>query len=116
MSHFAKIENGIVTEVIVAEKNYVDTLNGQWIQTSYRTNENQHPENRPLRGNFAGVGFTYDQANDVFYPPKPFPSWVLNQTTWTWESPTPNPNIKGEYVTHNWDETTLSWIEIKRGA
>jgi len=105
MSHFAKIENGLVTQVVVAEQDFIDTLEGQWVQTSYNTRANQHPENTPLRGNYAGIGYIYDQTNDVFYLPQPFPSWVLNQSTWTWEAPTPMPS--GDY---HWDETTTSWV------
>lgn len=112
MSHFAKIENGIVTQVIVAEKDYVDTLDGRWVQTSYRTFENKHPENRPLRGNFAGVGSIYDEANDVFYEPQPFPSWSLNKSTWSWEPPVPSPDPKGGYAFHRWDEAAQEWKEI----
>jgi hypothetical protein len=109
MSHFAKIENGIVTEVIVAEQDYINTLSDQWVQTSYNTHGGQHPENKPLRGNFAGIGYTYDSQHDVFYAPKPYPSWILNQTTWLWESPTPKP----EGIDYYWDEATLSWKEVK---
>lgn len=107
MSHFAKIENGFVTQVIVAEQDFVDTLDGQWVQTSYNTYANQHPENRPLRNNYAGVGFTYDSVNDVFYAPQPYPSWTLNQSTWSWDAPTPLPQDDKEY---KWDETTLTWV------
>lgn len=107
MSHFAKIENGFVTQVIVAEQDFVDTLDGQWVQTSYNTHANQHPENRPLRNNYAGVGFTYDSVNDVFYAPQPYPSWTLNQSTWLWDAPTPLPQDDKEY---KWDETTLTWV------
>jgi hypothetical protein len=109
MSHFAKVLDGKVTQVIVAEpeffQNFVDTSPGDWIQTSYNTYGNQHPEGRPLRGNYAGIGFTYDQVNDVFYAPQPYPSWVLNQSTWLWESPVAMPT-EGIYY---WDEPTLSW-------
>lgn len=109
MSHFAKIENGIVAQVIVAEQDFIDTLEGQWIQTSYNTLGNQHKlGGTPLRGNFAGIGFTYDQQNDVFYTPQPYPSWTLNQSTWLWEAPTPMPQDGKPY---RWDEATLSWKE-----
>jgi hypothetical protein len=108
MSHFAKVVAGKVTEVIVAEQEFVDTLPGQWIQTSYNTYGNQHPENRPLRGNFAGIGYTYDAVNDVFIPPQPFPSWVLN-SSWLWEAPVPMPQDGKRY---GWDEATTSWVEL----
>jgi hypothetical protein len=113
MSHFAKVLDGKVTQVIVAEpeffETFVDSSPGAWIQTSYNTHGNQHPEGRPLRGNYAGVGFTYDATNDVFYAPQPFASWTLNQSTWLWEAPTPYPQDGKIYL---WDETTTSWKEI----
>jgi hypothetical protein len=113
MSHFAKIVNGIVTQVIVAEpeffNTFVDTSPGEWVQTSYNTRNNQHPEGRPLRGNFAGIGYVYDTNNDVFYAPQPFPSWVLNNTTWTWEAPIPMPDTGQRF---EWDETQQQWVEI----
>jgi hypothetical protein len=110
MSHYAKVVDGKVTQVIVAEadffNNFVDSSPGQWLQTSYNTRGNQHPEGRPLRGNYAGIGYSYDQANDVFYAPKPFPSWVLNNATWTWDAPTPMPE-GGPFA---WDEATQTWV------
>jgi hypothetical protein len=113
MSHFAKVCDGKVVQVIVAEKEFFDTFvdssPGAWIQTSYNTHGNQHPEGRPLRGNYAGIGYTYDSANDVFYAPQPFDSWLLNETTWTWEAPTPYPNDDKLY---KWDEATTSWLEV----
>jgi hypothetical protein len=111
MAHFAKIENGLVTQVIVAEQDFINTLANpsSWIQTSYNTCGNQHPENRPLRGNYAGVGYVYDKVNDVFYTPQPYPSWVLNQSTWLWEAPMPYPQDNKNY---QWDETTTSWVEL----
>lgn len=88
MSHFAKVVNGVVTQVIVAEQEFfntfVDSSPGEWIQTSYNTHGNQHPEGRPLRGNFAGIGFTYDREKDVFIPPKPEGDWTLDETTYLW--------------------------------
>jgi len=108
MSHFAKIENGLVMQVIVAEQDFIDTLEGQWVQTSYNTYKNQHPENKPLRGNYAGVGYVYDATNDVFYAQQPYASWSLNQSTWDWEAPTLKPNDDNFY---NWDESTTSWIK-----
>ena len=89
MSHFAKVVDGKVTQVIVAEPEFFDTFvdssPGTWLQTSYNTHGNQHPEGRPLRGNYAGIGYTYDATNDVFYAPKPSDTAVLNETTWLWE-------------------------------
>jgi len=85
MSHFALIENDTVTQVIVAEQEFVDTLEGEWIQTSYRTYGNEHPENRPLRKNYAGIGYTYNRELDAFIPPKPGNEYTLNTTTGLWE-------------------------------
>lgn len=112
MSHFAKILNSKVVQVIVAEPDFfdvfVDSSPGEWIQTSYNTYGNQHPEGKPLRGNYAGVGYTYDKENDVFYAPQPHQSWTLNNTTWLWEAPVPYPTDGKFYI---WDESTISWIE-----
>ena len=114
MSHFAKVLDGKVTQVIVAEPDFfntfVDTSPGAWIQTSYNTHGNQHTNGgTPLRGNYAGIGYTYDTQNDVFYAPKPFASWILNETTWLWEAPVAMPNDDKKY---QWDETTISWKEV----
>lgn len=88
MSHFAKIVNGIVTQVIVAEPEFFDTFvdssPGQWIQTSYNTHGGQHPEGRPLRKNYAGIGFTYDVERDAFIPPKPEGDYALDEETCLW--------------------------------
>jgi hypothetical protein len=113
MSHFAKVVNGVVTQVIVAEQEFfntfVDSSPGDWIQTSYNTYGNQHPEGRPLRGNYAGIGFTYDREKDAFIPPQPYASWLLDEETCLWNAPTPYPNDEKLYV---WDEPTLSWVEV----
>lgn len=98
MSHFAKVYDGKVVQVIVAGPEFFDTFvdssPGEWIQTSYNTRGNVHygadgePDGgQTLRGNFAGIGYTYDPANDVFYPPQPNPEWILNTSTWLWEAP-----------------------------
>lgn len=92
MSHFAKVEDGIVTQVIVAEQDVIDSgLFGDpasWVQTSYNTYGGQHPEGRPLRKNFAGVGYTYDADRDAFIPPRPEgDGWALNEDTCLWEQP-----------------------------
>jgi hypothetical protein len=115
MAHFAKVLDGKVTQVIVAEpeffNTFVDTSPGEWIQTSYNTHGNQHKLNgTPLRGNYAGIGYTYDKTNDVFYAPQPYPSWILNQTTWLWEAPTPYPTDDKSY---KWNELTTSWVEVE---
>jgi hypothetical protein len=114
MSHFAKVVDNKVTQVIVAEPEFfdtfVDTSPGQWLQTSYNTYGNQHLlGGTPLRGNFAGIGYNYDPVTDVFYAPQPYPSWVLNHSTWLWEAPTPMPTDGKMY---EWDEPTLAWKEI----
>ena len=91
MSHFAKVENNLVTQVIVAEPDFIATGAlgdpAAWVQTSYNTIGNQHPEGRPLRGNYAGIGYTYDAENDVFVAPKPADDAILNMQTWLWELP-----------------------------
>lgn len=115
MSHFAKVLDGKVIKVIVAEpeffNTFVDSSPGEWIQTSYNTFGNQHKlGGTPLRGNFAGIGYTYDRTNDVFYEQQPYPSWILNQSTWLWEAPTPMP--KDEKI-YDWNESTTSWVELK---
>jgi hypothetical protein len=86
MSHFAKVENGIVTQVIVAEQDVIDSglFGTGWVQTSYNTYGGQHPENRPMRKNYAGVGYTYDAQRDAFIPPKLDDSWTLNEETCLW--------------------------------
>jgi len=114
MGHFAKVVDGKVTQVIVAELEFFDTFvdssPGTWLQTSYNTRGNQHTNGgTPLRGNYAGIGYTYDQANDVFYAPQPYASWVLNNTSWTWEAPVAMPTDGKPY---KWDEATTSWIEV----
>jgi hypothetical protein len=110
MSHFAQINaDGIVQQVIVAEQDFIDTLPdaSSWVQTSYNTHGGQHPEGRPLRKNYAGIGYTYDLQRDAFIPPQPFPSWSLDEETCLWEPPTPYPQDQNYYV---WDENTLSWV------
>ena len=111
MSHFAKVENGIVTQIIVAEQDVIDSglFGTGWIQTSYNTFGGQHPEGRPLRKNYAGIGFAYDVGRDAFIPPKPFASWGLNETTCLWDAPTPMPTDGKKYI---WDESTTSWVEV----
>jgi hypothetical protein len=112
MSYYAKVVNGIVTQVIAAEADFfdtfVDTSPGEWIQTSYNTRGGQHSlGGTPLRGNYAGIGYTYDRTNDVFYPPQPYLSWVISAPNWTWESPIAYPEDGNRYT---WDETTKNWV------
>ena len=115
MSHFAKVKNGQVTQVIVAEQDVIDSgiFGHGWVQTSYNTRGNVHygQDGQPdggiaLRGNFASIGYTYDDVNDVFVPPKPYPSWILSSQTFLWEAPKPCPVTDKPYL---WDEETLSW-------
>jgi hypothetical protein len=113
MAHFAKVVDSKVVQVIVAEadffNDFIDTSPGEWIQTSYNTIGGVHTSGgTPLRKNFAGVGYTYDAQKDAFIPPKPFNSWVLNNTTCLWESPTAMPNDGKSY---KWNESTTSWVE-----
>ena len=115
MAHFAKIENNVVTQVIVVdnkdcadasgvEKEYIGAafcerlLGGTWKQTSY---------NGSIRKNYAGVGYSYDSERDAFIPPKPYNSWLLNEDTCLWNAPVPYPDDGERYI---WDEATLSWV------
>jgi hypothetical protein len=120
MAHFAKLDDSnIVLEVNVLDNEVIDNLpfpesepigiefltewSGgytNWLQTSYNNN---------FRGNYAGIGSTYDPIRDAFIPPQPYPSWLLNETTCQWEPPVPYPTDGKNYY---WDETTLSWVEI----
>jgi hypothetical protein len=111
MAHYAKVNNGIVEQVIVAEAEFfdtfVDTSPGTWIQTSYNTLGGQHTQGgTPLRKNFAGVGYTYDSVKDAFISPTPHASWILNEETCLWESPVAYPDDGQVYV---WNESTTSW-------
>ena len=117
MSHFAQIdENNIVTTVIVAEQDFIDSGAvgdpSKWIQTSYNTYAGQHKlGGTPLRKNYAGIGYSYDSGRDAFIPPKPFNSWVLNEDTCNYEAPTAMPTDGKMY---SWDEDSVSWVEVKR--
>jgi hypothetical protein len=115
MAHFAKVDQGKVISVIVAEpeffNTFVDTSPGQWIQTSYNTKGGVHRfGGTPLRKNYAGVGYSYDQTLDAFIPPKPYDSWTLNEETCLWDPPTSYPNDNKNY---KWDEPTTTWVEIE---
>jgi hypothetical protein len=112
MSHFAKVEDGIVTRVIVAEQDFIDTLPDAslWVQTSYNTHGGQHAlGGTPLRKNYAGIGYTYDLSKDAFIPPKTYASWVLNEDTCLWEPPITCPTNGKDYY---WDESVTNWIEV----
>lgn len=115
MGHFAKIENGIVTNVIVVNNETLENLefpesepvgqefiaslgfDGIWKQTSYNGN---------FRANYAGIGHSYDEINDVFIAPKPYESWILNEETYQWDPPLEYPNDGGNYM---WNESGLKW-------
>lgn len=127
MAHFAKVVNGIVEEVLVVEQEFINSGAlgdpSMWIQTSYNTRGNVHygQDGAPdggiaLRGNYAGLGYTYDAVNDVFIPPPTFPSWVINTTTWTWDPPFPPPpdNDQGPYkpAKYEWNEEQQNWVEV----
>jgi hypothetical protein len=117
MSHFAQVKNGIVVQVIVAEQEAIDSgiFGDGWIQTSYNTHGGQHPEGRPLRKNYAGIGFTYDAQKDVFIPPQPYSSWIMDEETCLWNPPVMRPadaTALENRKTYKWDEPTLSWVEI----
>ena len=123
MGHFAKVSNGIVTKVIVAEadffNNFVDDSPGKWIQTSYNTrggvhyqpntNEPSEDQSKALRKNYAGIGYPYDATRDAFIPPQPFNSWTLNEDTCLWDSPVPYPTDDKLY---KWNEEILNWEEV----
>ena len=114
MSHFAKVKDNIVIEVIVAEAEFfdtfVDTSPGEWIQTSYNTIGGEHLlGGTPLRKNYAGIGFTYDATKDAFIPPQEFDSWTLNESTCLWECPVDYPDHSKMY---GWNEETQTWDEI----
>ncbi len=113
MAHYAKVRDGKVVQVIVAEEKFfdtfVDTSAGEWIQTSYNTRGGVHElGGTPLRKNYAGIGYIYDRERDAFYAPQPFPSWTLNEDTCCWEPPIPHPQGKAR----NWNEDNQSWDEI----
>ena len=105
MAHFAKLDNtGAVTQVIVAEQDFINSGavgdSFLWVQTSF---------SHSFRKNYAGVGFTYDKTRDAFIPPKPYPSWLLDEETCQWEAPTPYPTDGKQYT---WDEPTMTWEEV----
>jgi hypothetical protein len=122
MAHFAKVVDGIVTQVIVADQefinSYMDTSPGFWLQASYNTVGGVHygPDGQPdggepLRKNFPGAGWSYDSERDAFIPPKPVtnPSWVLDEDTCRWVAPTACPSNPPEGKYYAWNESTLSW-------
>ena len=116
MAHYAKVENGVVIKVIVADQEFIDSavLGHGWVQTSYNTRGNVHygQDGQPdggvaLNKNYAGVGYTYDGTG--FAAPQPYPSWTLNSNSYVWEAPVAMPTDDKRY---SWDEATLSWAEV----
>jgi hypothetical protein len=137
MAHFARINaQGLVSTVIVAEQDYIDSLDNadSWVQTSYNTYGGKHydPETReeddgtPLRKNYAGIGFKYDIDRDAFIPPQPFASWTLNEDTCLWDCPLDRPTVTDEEATagkyYIWDEATYQadntqgWVLVGGGV
>ena len=115
MAHFAKVVDGIVEQVIVAEpeffETFVDSTPGQWIQTSYNTRGGEHIlGGTPLRKNYAGIGYKYDSDRDAFIPPKPYDSWTLNETTCLWEAPVAYPDDGERY---KWNEENQTWDAVE---
>ena len=122
MAHFARVKNGWVHEVIVAEQSFIDGIqhntDGNWIQTSYNTNRGKHytegvlsdDQSKALRKNYASKGMIYDRDRDAFYDPQPFPSWTLNEDSCVWEAPTAYPSDENDY---NWNEETKSWDVVE---
>ena len=118
MAHFAKVVDGKVSQVIVAEpeffQTFVDSSPGEWIQTSYNTHGGVHATGgTPMRKNYAGIGFTYDRTRDAFIPPQPFASWTLSDSTCLWNAPVAMPTDGKMYT---WDEATTAWVEVPAQA
>jgi hypothetical protein len=120
MAHYAHVTNGIVDQVIVAEQDFIDSgavgPASEWVQTSYNTRGNVHygQDGQPdggvaLRGNYAGVGYSYDVQLDAFIPPQPYASWILNPANVLWEAPVAMP---ADGKTYEWEEATQSWKEL----
>jgi hypothetical protein len=112
MAHFAKLNNNIVTKVIVSEQDFINSGavgdSFLWVQTSYNGN---------FRKNYASVGDTYDKAKDAFIPPKPYASWTLDEATCQWEAPVTHPTVvvdsEGKHDrTYIWDESITNWVEV----
>ena len=114
MAHFAKIENGIVVQVNVIDEDYFAAnretrYTGQWVQTSYNTKGGVHLlGGTPLRKNYAGIGYTYDEARNAFIPPKPYDSWTLNEDTCLWDPPVSYPDDIDK-LSYSWNEEKQIW-------
>ena len=126
MAHYAYVNDGIVTSVIVGpdegtepegvtswEDYFSAKGKGQAVRTSYNTRGGEHAlGGEPFRMNYAGIGYTYDEARDAFIPPKPYPSWVLVEQTCLWEAPIPYPEDGEDYT---WDEAQGDWVQVVEG-
>ena len=126
MAHFARVENGIVQEVLVAEQDFIDNLvydkPGEWIQTSYNTRKGIHwardengnitgpseDQSKALRKNYAGIGYSYDSDRDAFIPPKEYDSWTLDEDMCWWVPPVAHP----EDGVYDWNEETQTWDAV----
>jgi hypothetical protein len=131
MAHFAKLdENNVVVFVTVGRQEddgLEDELSARtgdvYKQTSYNTRGGVHydpvtgepsaDQSKAYRGNYAGIGYTYDETLDAFIPPQPYPSWVLNEETFSWEAPIPYPSDGKDYI---WDESAVAWVEVEDEA
>ena len=114
MAHYARVINGIVVEVNVAEQEWVDAQPDKWawVQTSYNTHGGVHQlGGEPLRKNYAGIGYRYDSERDAFIPPTPYPSWKLNEDTCLWDAPIPYPTDGKQYI---WNEHQQEWTLMER--
>lgn len=125
MSHFAKLDKNNVVVFVTVGRQEDDGLEAEltartgdvYKQTSYNTRAGVHytdgkpskDQYKALRGNYAGIGYTYDETLDAFIPPKPYESWVLDEATCNWVAPIPYPEDGGEYT---WDEDEGDWIEV----
>jgi hypothetical protein len=122
MGHFAKVENGHVTQVIVAEQDFINTGAvgdpSTWVQTSYNTQGGIHRNGgTPLRKNYAGIGYVYDAGRDAFYAPQPYPSWTLDESTCFWQAPVEQPaavmpTTEHEGTYYQWDESVVNWKAV----
>ena len=133
MAHWAKINRDNIVESVVVTDNISEddgeyfvhnVLGGNWVKTSVNTFGGIHytqeldelgnkipssDQSKALRFNYAGIGFTYDADADAFVPPKPYDSWVLDESTYSWAAPVDEP----EGNLHEWDESTISWVAIE---